>query len=184
MNSGVAFSRVAFWLTFIAWVLIQCGLVGETSVPQMATRTIEAAVWRVRRLILHLARIGLSPAEVTELDADRWVDSMISKGYSLRHIRATKTLLWKLLRNCGHTSHLPAYLRRECKYGMRLESFPPTLQKEVSNLLGWKLALFAPGRPTRKVRPATAQMLQNFLSRLYRLRAQAGRYKLAYSAGQ
>lgn len=123
---------------------------------------------RVRALIIHLARIRRTPSEVTELDTDEWVNSMIGKGWSLVNERHVKTLFWRLMRDSGLAGEIPSFLKRETKYGIRLEDFPPSLKKEVKDLLDWKQAQFAPGRPKGgKIRPVSAAGRQEFLSGLY-----------------
>ena len=106
--------------------------------------------------------------EVTELDTDQWVYSMVASGRSLQHSRAPKMRLWRLLRNAGTASNLPLFFKRESEYSIPLASFPSALQKEVKDMLVWKQASIALGRPKKgKHRPVSALKLEKNLSSLY-----------------
>lgn len=121
-----------------------------------------------REIIINLAQVRRTPADVTEFDTDQWVNSMVAKGLSLPTACRTKTLFWRLLRDSNLAQEIPSFLKRETKYSIRLELFPPNLQQQVKSLLEWKQATFAPGRPKGgKVRQVTAHGLQVFLSGLY-----------------
>jgi integrase len=123
---------------------------------------------RVRRLILHLSKTRHSPAQITEVDMDRWVYSMVAKAGSFRYFREAKRLFLCQLRDSGETSKVLGSIRQESRYGIPLSGFPSALQKEVKDLLSWKLAAIALGRPKKgKLRPISAAKLQKTLSCLY-----------------
>jgi hypothetical protein len=95
----------------------------------------------------HLARMRKTPADVTIEDVDGWVQMSTEQGRSYKYMRNKKTSLWRLLRDCGRTEQSPISLRREMGYGISMEQLPPDLRSEVIELLRWKQALFALGRP-------------------------------------
>jgi hypothetical protein len=93
---------------------------------------------------------------------------MVANGRSLLHSRAPKILLWRLLRDAGTVLNLPAFFKRESKYAIPLANFPSALQKEVKDLLVWKQASIALGRPKKgKLRPVSALKLEKILSGIY-----------------
>ena len=107
------------------------------------------------KLILYLVQSRRSPSDVTEDDTDRWVEIATAEGFEYHGAADAKHRFWRLLRDAGLASVIPAVLKREVKYGIPLERFPDKLKAEVKDPLEWKQERYAPGRPKNgQIRPA------------------------------
>lgn len=98
-------------------------------------------------IAMYLARVRKMPADVRIQDVDSWVQLKTEQGRSYKHMQSRRTSFWRLLRDCGCTEQNPISILREKDYGIPLEQLPPSLRGELTELLRWKQALFALGRP-------------------------------------
>lgn len=108
-----------------------------------------------------LALIRKSPKDVTVEDVEGWVEARFLEGISYRGARDAKGRFWQLLRDCGYSANIPAYILRARKYGIPYEKFPEELKREVDELLRWKTASFCLDRPKgAAIRQVTAKMIR------------------------
>jgi integrase-like protein len=128
---------------------------------------VHAGERRCTGLVTHLARIRNSPMDVTIQDVDRWVELRNQQHMKHRDTATHKSRFWRLLRDLGCTEQRPKCLVREKRYGIPLEKFPQPLRTEVQELLRWKQAAFALGRPGNgQLREETARLLRAQFVRL------------------
>ena len=123
---------------------------------------------KCKKVVTYFARIRKKPRDVTIEDMDRWGQMRIEQGLSYRHAKTTMTRFWRLLRDAGCTEQTPLCILREKNYGIPLDSFPPDLRREVSELLKWKQAPYAMDRPRGgQHRAVTAKRLRHVLCALF-----------------
>lgn len=109
----------------------------------------------------YLAQVRKSPKDVTVEDVDCWVEVRLQEGISYELLRDKKGRFWRLLRDSGWTSHVPASIRRVRNYGLSFGEFPQELMNEVDRLLRWKTAEFSPDRPKgAQIRTVTADKIR------------------------
>jgi hypothetical protein len=138
------------------------------SVPPQWQEILSQARGQVIRknLVKYLAAIRPRPTEVTAGDDARWTEEMIKKGFSMPHTRRTVGWLWQTLirlhlAGTGMKVH-------PTKYQVPVAEFPTRLKSEVVELIKWKQAVFAPGRPSEgQHRAITAKALESMICRLY-----------------
>jgi integrase len=115
-------------------------------------------------IVRHFARIRMLPNDVTIEDVDSWVQSSVQRGASYQRAGMKKTWFWRLLRDCGCTEQTPMSLRRETDYGIPMARLSPGLRGEVIEVLKWKQAMYAVGRPKKgRHRAATANNLRQVI---------------------
>lgn len=127
-----------------------------------------AATRNCEDLARALARKRPRPQQVTIDDVDSWASSQFAEGRAYDGLRRRKMRFWRVLRDTDSTEQTPNCLVREDRYGIAIDSFPPSLRKEVKELLKWKQAAFAIDRPqNEQLRPVSAAILQDTISSLY-----------------
>ena len=120
-----------------------------------------------KNLVKFLANARPAPALVTEEDANRWTEGMVQKGFSIAHTRRTVNWLRRTLRELG-VSAPGINTDRGGRYQVPVNQFPSRLKSEVQELLKWKQAEFAPGRPSEgQHRAVTARALKDVICRLF-----------------
>jgi hypothetical protein len=75
-------------------------------------------------LAKYLAKIRITPRDVTIEDVDGWVQNCVKNQLSCEYSENKRTWFWRLLRDCGCTDQTPMCLLREKRYGVPLELFP------------------------------------------------------------
>lgn len=144
------------------------GWVSVDTVPSEWQEVLALAKKRVikKSLVKYLASVRPTPAVVTPDDVNHWTEEMIKKGFSMPNTRRTVGWLWRTLTKLGVAGDdAKARARR---YQVPVAQLPSRLKSEVTELLKWKQAEFAPGRPSEcQHRSVTARALKDVLCRLY-----------------
>ncbi len=113
---------------------------------------------------------GKTPAMFSDADLQNWGDTMIQRGRQYKTIRMAKSWFRKAVVDAG-LEHLLPNLNlhpQPADYGVRTCDMPEPLRGELLELLRWKQARFARGRPQRgRLRPASAILLEKYVGRLY-----------------
>ena len=111
------------------------------------------------------------PAEFSDNDLNAWGQEFLSRGRSYEYMVGLKSKFRRALLRSGLEGHLPALRCRPqylLVYGVPLRFLPTHLRREVEDLLKWKQALYAEGRPRRgRHRAITAKHLEECISRLF-----------------
>jgi integrase len=122
------------------------------------------------RLVMYLARIRRSPADVTTADVEQWAQKRTQEGRSYVYQRNVGFRFWRLLKDCGCTEldlNLNPVLKLNT-YGIALRDFPQPLRAEAEDLLRWKQAAYALDRPKgAKIRAVTAKSLEQLICRIF-----------------
>lgn len=127
-----------------------------------------AAEKKCLEVVKYLAGIRQSPRDVTIEDVESWGQMRIKQGFSSQLATRKKSSFWLLLRDCGCTDQTPTCILREKNYGVPLDEFPPTLQREVRELLKWKQAQYSLDRPKDgRHRKVTSTKLQHVFSAVF-----------------
>jgi integrase len=121
-------------------------------------------------IVRYAVHNGKTPAEFGESDLTKWREIAIRAGRSFEYITSVKGRFKKAVYDAGFASALPHLVfstHDEKFYGLPVSRFPEPLRSQVLELLRWKTAPFASGRPRRaKLRPVSAEHLRWVLSRL------------------
>jgi hypothetical protein len=139
-----------------AWTPLLAALTGN---PRSHTGAIRFAI-----------RNGKTPAQFSSADLDAWGEELLSTGRQYRTVRQSKwqfrksvaqTGLGGLLTNLERVAH-------RTTYRIPLADFPEPLRAEVREIIAWKTARYAKGRPQKiRLRPVSAKLLESCIARLY-----------------
>jgi hypothetical protein len=130
-------------------------------------------------VIFHAIQSGRFPSEFSVADLNEWGESMLRAGRQYRTVVNGKWNFRKALLNAGLTTLLPKLepAPRITAYGVRAADLPEPLGAEVKELLAWKQARFAKGRPQwTRHRPVSAKLLENVICRLFGFAKNIGNY--------
>jgi hypothetical protein len=121
-----------------------------------------------KKVIAFAIRQGRMPEDFADADLDAWGDSMLRAGRQYRTVRMGKWNFRKALSQAGLVlPNLTAGSYRTA-YGVRTPDLPEPLRSEVGDLLVWKQARFAKGRPQwTRHRPVSAKLLEKVICRLF-----------------
>jgi hypothetical protein len=159
--------RLMRWAEQLGWVS------GKQSVEEAWTPFLDALAGNPRAysgIIFHAIQNRILPAEFSVADLDTWGDSMLKAGRQFRTVRQGKWNFRKALASVGLNNLLPKLEPAPCKssYRVRASELPEPLGSEVKELLAWKQAKFAKGRPKwTRHRPVSAKLLENCICRLF-----------------
>lgn len=106
--------------------------------------------------------------EFSARDLDEWGQEMLAVGRQYRTVRQGKWNFRRAIAKAGLVlpSLTPGNYRTS--YRVRTQELPEPLRSEVTQLLVWKQARFAKGRPQRnRLRPVSAKLLESNICRLY-----------------
>lgn len=123
-----------------------------------------------QQIVLYAIRQGiLSPSQFSNRNLDRWGEVLIIRKRQRSYVTWLKNHFRAVIRMHGLTQLLPLLSpQRNYPYGIPTESMPPKLQQEIRDILAFKQAMWAPGRPRRaRQRPVTASGLEGEFSGLY-----------------
>jgi hypothetical protein len=122
------------------------------------------------RIIFHAIQNRTPPSEFSTGDLDSWGESMLQAGRQYRTVRQGKSCFRKALASAGLNNLLPGLepAPRKTAYRVRVSELPEPLGSEVKELLVWKQARFAKGRPQwTRLRPVSAKLLESTICRLF-----------------
>ena len=112
---------------------------------------------------------GIAPKNFGELELQAWADSAIGRGVTEGYTRSLRsTFRFFIVRN-GFTTRLRDPRRPGgIWYRTPFDELPEPLRTQTSELIRWKLADWAPGRPAKcKHRQVTADELQALICRIF-----------------
>ena len=113
---------------------------------------------------------GKQPATFSDADLQSWGETMIRRGRQYKTVRMAKSWFRKTIVDAGLERLFPKLNLhpQPSYYGIKISDMPEPLRGEVLELLRWKQARFAKGRPQRgRLRPVSARLLENCICRLY-----------------
>ena len=113
---------------------------------------------------------GKQPANFSDADLQSWGETMIRRGRQYKTVRMAKSWFRKTIVDAGLERLFPKLNLhpQPSYYGIKISDMPEPLRGEVLELLHWKQARFAKGRPQRgRLRPVSARLLENCMCRLY-----------------
>lgn len=123
---------------------------------------------RARQLCKFLMGKRKHPSQIVEEDVDQWMATWVIGGGAYRTAKVQSARLWKALVTCGLREDVPAAIMQCEEYGIRVEDFPNDLKAQVEEILRWKQASWAKGRPRDgRHRPITAGNLRQAFCVLY-----------------
>lgn len=123
-----------------------------------------------KQIITHAIQNAKAPAEFSSSDLDSFGDVLQRAGRQHRTVRLAKWHFRRAIKQTGVEHLLPNFQSRSGKgiYRVRASEMPDPLRKEVEELLAWKQARFAKGRPQwTRHRPVSAKQLENNICRLF-----------------
>jgi len=139
-----------------------------------AWKPIVAALKRAGHVPSSLVRFaivnGKKPAAFSDADLQNWGETMIHRGRQYKTTRMAKSRFRKAVLDAGLERLLPNVNLhpQPCDYGIRTADMPEPLRSEVLELLRWKTARYAKGRPQHgHLRPVSARLLEKSIDRLY-----------------
>jgi integrase len=113
------------------------------------------------RPLKFLAKLGVSPCDVSEEDLSGFIKAMVELDESYPYAVWQTGNLRKILITDGSNLKLSNERVRKALYGAAITEFPVALREEVEALLRWKQDAFAPGRPSKaQIRPVSANVLK------------------------
>ncbi len=113
---------------------------------------------------------GVGPTVFSESHLAAWAGWMERRGRRHRTIRMAKCFLRQAVKRANIEHLLPMFPCRVAatEYAVPVSELPEPLKGEVTELIEWKQARFAKGRPQKtRLRPVSAKLLQNNVARLY-----------------
>ena len=113
---------------------------------------------------------GKQPANFSDADLQSWGETMIRRGRQYKTVRMAKSWFRKTIVDAGLERLFPKLNLhpQPSYYGIKISDMPEPLRGEVLELLRWKQARFAKGRPQRgRLRPVSARLLEKCICRLY-----------------
>ena len=121
-------------------------------------------------IIRYAIQNAKKPSDFSESDLTNWAEAAVERGRRFEYIVTVKSRFRNRIFQAELGSEFPNLLppRKGRKYGIPMSEFPEPLQSQVTDLLRWKTAEFAPERPIRaKNRPISARSLKGLISRLF-----------------
>ncbi len=149
------------------------GLDGLAEVRQQwkpISEIIEAHKKAPRSVVPFAISQGVGPAVFSETHLTAWAGWMERRGRQHRTIRMAKCLFRQAIKRASIEHLLPMFPCRVAatEYAVPVSQLPEPLKSEVTELIEWKQARFAKGRPQKtRLRPVSAKLLQNNVARLY-----------------
>ena len=168
--------RLVRWAEQLGWVS------GKQSVEAAWKPFLDALAGNPRGyscIIYHAIQCGRFPSEFSVEDLNDWGESMLRAGRQYRTVLNGKWNFRKALLSAGLATLLPKLeaAARITAYGVRTADLPEPLGSDVNELLAWKQARFAKGRPQwTRHRPVSAKLLENVISRLFGFAKNIGKY--------
>ena len=159
--------RLVRWAEQLGWVS------GKQSVEDSWKPFLDALAGNPRAytcIIFHAIQNRRPPSEFSVSDLDDWGESMLKAGRQYRTVRSGKWNFRRAVANAGLSGLLPKLepAPRKSAYRVRADELPEPLRTEVRELLVWKQARFAKGRPQKtRHRPASAKLLESNICRLF-----------------
>ncbi len=168
-------TSVSSYCKFVQMMLSRAKQLGwtpaEPEVPEPWKEIFEAARKAgVKNIVRYAIRHKISTSNFGDVDLDAWGAEMLARRRKLTTICDTKIAFKRMVRNCGFQAKLPSLSRLNIKekYCVRLTSFPPRLRSQVEDLLAFKQAKFAQGRPHKsRIRAVTAEGLKTCIQELF-----------------
>jgi hypothetical protein len=130
-------------------------------------------------IIFHAIQNRRPPSEFSERDLEEWSESMLRAGRQYRTVRSGKWNFRKAIAKAALEDLLPKLkpAPRKSAYRASEDELPEPLRSEVRELLVWKQARFAKGRPQwTRHRPTTAKLLESNICRLFGFARDIGRF--------
>lgn len=119
-----------------------------------------------RKIILYAIGLGRTPGQLTDRDLKQFCSSQHERGAGFDRANEWLSYFRRWIRKQGWVERFPSLhsLKILSRYGLPKRAWPETLRKEVEELLRWKQAEFAPGRPRKqKISPPTAMRLEQLV---------------------
>lgn len=168
--------RLVRWAEQLGWVS------GKQSVEDSWKPFLDALAGNPRAytcIIFHAIQNRRPPSEFSLSDLDDWGESMLKAGRQYRTVRSGKWNFRRALANASLSGLLPKLdpAPRKTAYRVRADELPEPLRSEVRELLVWKQARFAKGRPQKtRHRPASAKLLESNICRLFGFATKIGNF--------
>jgi hypothetical protein len=122
-------------------------------------------------IVRYAIRNEISSSNLSEDDLIAWADTLLADNRSLAYVNLLKARFRRTLVKSGLGAEFPHIYQPDSglrKYAVPLRYFEPALREEVTELLEWKQAEFAPGRPRKsRIRAVTAWRLEQCITGLY-----------------
>jgi hypothetical protein len=131
-------------------------------------------------IIFHAIQHHKFPSEFTVADLEDWGEAMLRAGRQYRTVRSGKSNFRRALANAGLDCLLPKFKPAPIKSAYRVPAseLPEPLRSEVRELLVWKQAKYAKGRPQwTRHRPVSAKLLESNICRLFGFASNIGNFK-------
>lgn len=125
-------------------------------------------------VIRYAMQQSIKPDDFGDLGLSAWSTTMLAQHRTPQYVRSTVRDFRKAITELQLAQELPGMspARPRLRYGVRFEHLPEPLQHEITEVLAWKQAPFAPGRSNKgkhqgRHRAITAEGFKAFLCRLY-----------------
>jgi hypothetical protein len=128
-----------------------------------------ARIKSCRKIIMYAISLGRTPGKLTDPDLKQFCSSQHELGVGFDRANEWLSYFRRWIRKQGWVERFPSLhsLKILPKYGLPKRAWPEALRKEVDELLRWKQAEFAAGRPRKqKISPPTAIRLEGLIERL------------------
>jgi len=168
--------RLVRWAVELGWVS------GKQSVEEAWKPFLDALAGNPRAytcIVYHAIQNRVLPSEFSGADLDAWGESMFQAGRQYRTVRSGKWAFRKALAGACLVDLLPKLEAAVNKstYRIKFSDFPEPLASEVMELLAWKQAKFAKGRPQwTRLRPISAKLLERNICRLFGFAKNIGKF--------
>ena len=173
--------RLVRWAEQLGWVS------GKQSVEEAWRPFLDALAGNPRAyttIIFHAIQNRRLPSEFSVSDLESWGASMLRAGRQYRTVRNGKWSFRKALAGACLNSLLPNLQPApyQTAYRVPASELPEPLRSEVKELLTWKQARFAIGRPqSARLRPVSAKLLESNICRLFGFARNIGEFSEAPS---
>ena len=159
--------RLVRWAEQLGWVS------GKQSVEAAWKPILDALAGNPRAyttVIFYAIQNHRFPSDFCSADLDAWGESMLQAGRQYRTVRLGKWNFRKALASAKLLGLLPKLepAPRKSVYRVSPSQLPEPLASELNELLKWKQAKFAKGRPQwNRLRPVSAKLLESNVCRLF-----------------
>ena len=130
-----------------------------------------------KKIIAFAVQNSIAPADFTDRDLDAWAEAMLAAGRQYRSVRLGKWNFRRALKEAGLVLPGLGLQKPQPRYKVLFQQLPEPLRSEVQELLEWKQARYAKGRPQwTRHRAVSAKLLEGNICRLYGFARDIGRF--------
>jgi hypothetical protein len=103
-----------------------------------------------KRVVDYAMARRILPRDFTEAHLAEWGQAAVDTGFVYEYVRIIKARFRRLIFEAGLNQMIPGIRPPfDNSYGVAFDELPNPLHDQVIDLLKWKMAEFAPGRPRR-----------------------------------